>query len=180
MLKNNKNLIINILIFFMFLFLFKNVGNVENMENVEKDTRGCPIDLGKDNKVKTIKERVVNYGDMNVIIDGVRYECEGNCDCPTGSKCKGNKCTKEGTYACIDAKTGDCREIDLNAYGNSGWKKPLAPDFNGFKTYCNFILNDPNNLDINYESLAINGGCPKNNITVSKMIKIRNLNNDLS
>ena len=179
MLKNNKNLIINILIFIIFLFLFKNLNNLENMTNDDKDYRGCSIDLGKDNSIKTINQRVIKYGDLNVIIDGVKYECEKDCDCPTGSRCQGNKCTREGTFACIDANTGDCREFDLNSYGNSDWKAPLTEDFNGFKTFCNFIINDPNNLDVKFESLAINGGCPKNNMTIPKMEKIKNLLDNL-
>lgn len=174
MLKNNKNLIINILIFFILFLLFNNVKNIEKMSN-EKDFRNCPIDLGKDNKIKTRKERIINYGELKVMIGGVKYECQKDCDCPSGSRCESNKCTREGTYACIDAKTGDCREIDIKTFNNSGWKDPLTNDFSGFKTYCKFFLNDPNNLDENFESLAINGGCPKNNVSVVNMEKIRNL-----
>lgn len=163
MVKNNKNLIINILIFFMFLILFKNI-SIENF--VEKDIRGCEINL-------ETKEKVILKGDLNCTVNGQKYECCNTCHCPKGYICKSNVCYPVGKYSCIDSKTGNCREFDLTSYKNSDWDLPFEGDFNGFRSYCKFKVNDPNNLNFEFDELAINGGCPVNNFTSTQKTNLK-------
>lgn len=176
MLKNNINLIINILIFLVFICLFRN-RSIENFAvRQERDERGCPIDITeKESKnTKSLMERIK----LNP------KTCYADCgknnknNCIAGFKCIQNKCRSMGTYACIDAKTGDCREFTASSFNNSDWEYPFQSNFDGFKRYCRYVLNDPNEVYLNYDEIAINGGCPVNNITPSDLNNINQFINN--
>ena len=117
MLKNNLNLIINILIFLVFICLFRN-RNIENFaKRKERDDRGCLIDITE--KASENTESLMKRIKLN---PKKCYADNGDCDCLPGFKCIQNKCRSMGTYACIDAKTGDCREFTASSFNKSDWE----------------------------------------------------------
>jgi hypothetical protein len=171
MLKNNKNLIINILIFLILICLFNNRKIDKFSERKERDARGCLIDISEDSSKdkQSLKKRIK-------LNPETCYPDNGDCDCLPGFKCILNKCRSMGTYACINVNTGNCREFTSSSYNRSDWAQPFESDFNGFKRYCRYLLNDPNEPYLKFDTLAINGGCPINNITPSNLQQIEVFN----
>ena len=174
MLKNNKNLIINILIFLILICLFKKRSLEKFAERKERDDRGCPIDISEDSSKdkKSLKKRIK----MN---PETCYPENKNCDCLSGFKCIMNKCRSMGTYACIDVKTGNCREFTASSYKRSDWAPPFESNFNGFKRYCRYLLNDPNEPYLKFDTVAINGGCPVNNVTPNSLKQMEDFNKSI-
>ena len=170
MLKNNKNLIINILIFLILVCLkcLMSRRKEKFTEKKELDDRGCPIDISvnANKNKKSLGQRIK----LNP------NECYGDCECLPGFKCLMNKCRPMGTYACINAKTGECREVSTEAYNYSDWKLPFGSDFSGFQKYCRYVLNDPYEVFLKYDDIAINGGCPINNIHSQHLNQIQLFN----
>lgn len=167
MLKNNINLIINILIFLVLICLFKNRNKENFAERKERDDRGCQIDIAEQasKNTKSLMKRIKLNPEKC-------YAENGDCDCISGFKCIRNKCRSMGTYGCIDLNTGDCREFNASSYNNSDWKFPFQSNFDGFKRYCRYVLNDPNEIYLNFDEVAINGGCPINNIVSQDLSNI--------